>query len=303
MDWKEKYLAFREWQKQPHQVAPLSEEEHDCPTCGTHYQGNYCPRCGQSSKIGRYSFKKALLLFLDVWGLGNRGMFRSIRDLLLRPGYMIRDYLSGMQMAYFPPFKMFFLLTTLSLLITNGMNIKGIDQQAEQRQQMNMGLEKAQQENAKEAGKEQDKMGAEAAALFYDKAITVIDRSLALQEHYPNIFSLATLTLFSGFLFIFFRKSPAVPGMHYSEFLVGLVYVSNMFSIYSNICDFLCLDDNIELLLWLTGLIAMKQWSGYSWLRTIWSTLVPLVLLAAIALLIIIGIAMFVGIYYYSQSA
>ena len=103
-----KYRRFKEWEQQPHQVAPLSEEHHKCATCGTHYEGNYCPRCGQSSRIGRYSFKNAILLYLDVWGLGNRGMFRSIRDLLLRPGYMIRDYLRGMQMAYFPPFPTIF---------------------------------------------------------------------------------------------------------------------------------------------------------------------------------------------------
>ena len=90
---KEKYRRFREWQQKPYQVKPLSAKEHDCTTCGTHYKGNYCPRCGQSSKIGRYSFKNAFLLFLDVWGLGNRGMFRTIRDLIFRPGYMIRDYL------------------------------------------------------------------------------------------------------------------------------------------------------------------------------------------------------------------
>ena len=51
-------------------------------------------------------------------------MRHSIRDLLLRPGYMIRDYLQGMQMAYFPPFKMLFLLTALSLLVESGMNIR-----------------------------------------------------------------------------------------------------------------------------------------------------------------------------------
>jgi hypothetical protein len=110
---QDRYKRYKEWKLQPHQVAPLSEEQHECATCGTHYEGNYCPRCGQSAKIGRYSFKNAFLLFLDVWGLGNRGMFRSIRDLILRPGYMIRDYLRGMQMAYFPPFKMFFLLLAI----------------------------------------------------------------------------------------------------------------------------------------------------------------------------------------------
>ena len=126
-DWKtlkEKYAKFRQWQQTPHTVAPMPDVEHDCFTCGTHFTGNYCPRCGQSARIGRFSFKSALLLYVDVWGLGNRGMFRNIRDLILRPGYMIRDYLSGMQMAYFPPFKMFFLLATLSFLIGSGLNIK-----------------------------------------------------------------------------------------------------------------------------------------------------------------------------------
>ena len=74
-----RYKRFKEWEQQPHQVAPLSEDHHECATCGTHYEGNYCPRCGQSAKIGRYSFKNAILLYLDVWGLGNRGMFRSSR--------------------------------------------------------------------------------------------------------------------------------------------------------------------------------------------------------------------------------
>ena len=62
-------------------------------------------------------------------------MFRSIRDLLLRPGYMIRDYLRGMQMAYFPPFKMFFLLSALSLLIDSGLNIQGINRIEQQKKE------------------------------------------------------------------------------------------------------------------------------------------------------------------------
>ena len=117
------WRAFRIWQHRPHELAPLKEEQHVCASCGTSFEGNYCPRCGQSAKIGRFSFKKALLLFLDVWGLGNRGMFRSIRDLMLRPGYMIRDYIGGMQTAYFPPFKMFFLLAALALVIEHGFGL------------------------------------------------------------------------------------------------------------------------------------------------------------------------------------
>ena len=58
----EKWKEFCEWQKQPHQVTQKSPELHRCLTCGEEYQGNYCPRCGQSAKIERYSLKNSLLL-------------------------------------------------------------------------------------------------------------------------------------------------------------------------------------------------------------------------------------------------
>ena len=115
--------AFRMWQRRPYEVAPLKNEHHVCSSCKTEFTGNYCPRCGQAAEVGRFSFKKALMLFLDVWAIGNRSMLRSLRDLMLRPGYMIRDYLSGMRSAYFPPFKMFFLLAAFSLIVEYGFDL------------------------------------------------------------------------------------------------------------------------------------------------------------------------------------
>ena len=115
--------AFRMWQRRPYEVAPLKNEHHVCSSCKTEFTGNYCPRCGQAAEVGRFSFKKTLMLFLDVWAIGNRSMLRSLRDLMLRPGYMIRDYLSGMRSAYFPPFKMFFLLAAFSLIVEYGFDL------------------------------------------------------------------------------------------------------------------------------------------------------------------------------------
>ena len=115
--------AFHIWQRRPFEVAPLKQESHVCSSCKTEYTGNYCPRCGQAAGVGRFSFKKALMLFLDVWAIGNRSMLRSLRDLMFRPGFMIRDYLRGMQSAYFPPFKMFFLLAAFSLIAKYGIDL------------------------------------------------------------------------------------------------------------------------------------------------------------------------------------
>lgn len=129
MEVKDRYRRFGEWKQQPHQVAPLSEEVHKCATCGTRYEGNYCPRCGQSARIGRYSFKKqrqqgyrdidwifdnvrkcldehsslvmlvGLLLFsLPLWLLVRRGP--AIPDLRLSECFVTMVYISNMLILY-----------------------------------------------------------------------------------------------------------------------------------------------------------------------------------------------------------
>ena len=291
-----KYRAFREWQRRPYQVAEMSDKDHVCPTCGTAFRGNYCPRCGQSCRIGRYSFKEALLLFIDIWGLGNRSMFRSLRDLILRPGYMIRDYLSGMQMAYFPPFKMMFLLAALSLLVANGWNIRGENVMDDQRR----GFEQAIHEKPvvsieygeDEADSEDMRKAKVLTQMTNDKVTKFIEHFWDYYERYANFFLLFFLIVTSGYLYLFFRKSPAIPGLRYSELLVALVYTSNMMSIYSITCDFLCLPDTVEMTLQLTGLIALKQFSGFCWWRTLLYTLLAFLLLFITAgiLCIILGI-------------
>ena len=279
----DKWRTFRQWQQKPYEVAPLSEVHHKCATCGTEYQGNYCPRCGQSSKIGRYSFKNAFLLFLDVWGLGNRGMFRTLRDLILRPGYMIRDYLSGMQMAYFPPFKLFFLLTALSLVIEGGINLKGKNYFEEARVMMNNYLEEAKAESVTAEEKEADKTVREYSNKF-----------LTLQQRFPNISTLAFLVIMSGFLYIFFRRSPAIPGLRYSEFLVSQVYITDMFSIYNIVLEFLCVNNNLNYITFLLPLIPLKQMSGFPWWKVIVFTIlagmmlfIPFVIAGVISMFVI----------------
>lgn len=279
-EWIEKYHRFREWQKQPYQVKPLSVEAHDCHTCGTHFEGNYCPRCGQSAMIGRYSFKKAFLLFLDVWGLGNRGMFRSVRDLILRPGYMIRDYLQGMQMAYFPPFKMFFLLVALQLLVESGMNIKFENRIETQEERVYESLNNAlgMEEESEEDQKEKQKI--------QENPIISPDAIYDWMMKHTSLATIAILLLFSGPLYLLFRKSPAYPDIKFSEFFVAVIYSTNMMTIYGTIFDFFCLDPMLEMYSYVLMIIPLKQLSGYS----VWRTLINMIV--ALILFVIIFIAL-----------
>ena len=273
MNLKEKYSQFKDWQKKPYQVAPLSQEEHTCATCGTSFQGNYCPRCGQSAIVGRYSLKTALLLFLDVWGLGNRSMFRTIRDLLLRPGYMIRDYLDGMQMAYFPPFKMFFLLITFSILVDSGLNIKGENRLAQAVETYEKGFDtaaegddvQASQEESSNTITEEEKKEKEFQEEFVNnfKSIT-----LYLNDH-QTIIMLVFLLVLSLPLYLFFRHCPAVPDFRYPEFFVAMLYINNLTIFVSIILGLFCVTEVVEVFAaYVFSIIALKQLSAYSYIRT-----------------------------------
>ena len=312
-----RYKRYKEWKLQPHQVAPLSEEQHECATCGTRYDGNYCPRCGQSAKIGRYSFKNAILLFLDVWGLGNRGMFRSIRDLILRPGYMIRDYLRGMQMAYFPPFKMFFLLIALWLVVDSGLNIQLVNRDKQNKKETEeffsrfnpkVSLTEDEKVDEKKQTEAQEKVEKKTG-----KPLTKEEKKERFKQEYErrsgevgdwieqhgSVLVLAGLLLFSLPLYLLFRRSPSIPDLRLSECFVAMVYITDMILIYGIIPSLLCFSVKAEiyydLLSLLLAIIPIKQLSGYSYFSTIWrlvAAFIPFViisLLLAFAAIVIIA--------------
>ena len=296
-----RYKRYREWKLEPHQVAPLSEEQHECATCGTHYEGNYCPRCGQSARIGRYSFKKAILLFLDVWGLGNRGMFRSIRDLILRPGYMIRDYLRGMQMAYFPPFKMFFLLLALWLVVDSGLNIQLVNREKQNEQETEQIFSRFKpkvSQNATDDKADEKKNGIlftkeEKEKMFNQEYKQKEGKVGDWIEQHSSLLVLAGLLLFSLPLYLLFRRSPAIPDLRLSECFVAMVYITDMILIYGIIPSLLCFSVKAEiyydLLSLLLAIIPIKQLSGYSYFSTIWRLLAAFIPFAIMCMILLIA--------------
>ena len=279
---KEKYERFKEWQIKPYEVAQFTTEKHECATCHTEFHGNYCPRCGQKSTIGRYSFKTAFLTFLDVWGLGNRGMFRTIRDLLLRPGYMIRDYLSGMQMAYFPPFKMFFLVITLSVLVDSGLNIK-----------MTNTLNNTFTTTTKEdVSKEPDQAlnDNDSKKKLELKILDKIDKCVSWLDNNQTIVQFLLLLVLSGPMYLLFRKNKKIPDIRYSELFIAMVYITNMMTIINIIGGFFLPGNaSVKHLAYALSIIPLTQLFGYSYLKTLFKIVASFaILISAGALLLII---------------
>lgn len=117
------YRRFRAWEirldrrQQQREIVPdtVDDTRRSCSNCGTRYTGRICPQCGQVGTWSRYTWRQAFLNLLDIWGLGNRPMFRTLKELFWRPGYMVRDYLNGHRQFYFPPFKLLAVVVVLLL--------------------------------------------------------------------------------------------------------------------------------------------------------------------------------------------
>ena len=278
---KEKYERFKEWQIKPYEVAQFTTEKHECATCHTEFHGNYCPRCGQKSTIGRYSFKTAFLTFLDVWGLGNRGMFRTIRDLLLRPGYMIRDYLSGMQMAYFPPFKMFFLVITLSVLVDSGLNIKmtnTLNNTFTTTTKVDVSKEPDQALNDNDSKKKLEL-----------KILDKIDKCVSWLDNNQTIVQFLLLLVLSGPMYLLFRKNKKIPDIRYSELFIAMVYITNMMTIINIIGGFFLPGNaSVKHLAYALSIIPLTQLFGYSYLKTLFKVVASFAILISAGTLLLI---------------
>ena len=284
--------AFRMWQKRPHEVAPIESAERVCASCGTKYLGNYCPRCGQAARIGRFSFKNAFLLFLDVWGIGNRGMFRSIRDLMLRPGYMIRDYISGHQSAYFPPFKMFFILMTFSLLISHGIDL-GFNSKESNSAKTEEIMEEG-ENTIKVEGRNEEKAKTVRSFLLFPKYIHNFSKKN------PAIFGFLSLLLWSAPLYLFIRRCPAIPDLRFSEHLVAMVYTSNMYTIFtiiSSLLPFHLLSDITKLLAVIMIFVALHQLTGDTKRRLLRYILLTVLITLVIVSIIIIGVGFIISLF------
>jgi hypothetical protein len=78
-----------------------------CLNCGHVLHGQYCGICGQRSSSR----------LISLWGLVSEGLgdlldvdsrlWRTLRALLLRPGYLTAEYLEGRRARFMPPFRMY----------------------------------------------------------------------------------------------------------------------------------------------------------------------------------------------------
>lgn len=88
-----------------------------CKNCSFEFEGKFCPKCGQKSKTGRITIRQVFNEARQHFIHFDQGFLYTIRELALRPGHSIREYIAGKRVKHVKPVKFMFWATAINLLV------------------------------------------------------------------------------------------------------------------------------------------------------------------------------------------
>ena len=102
-------------------MAELSNEttqQHHCANCDAVLGGRFCQQCGQAAHVHRSLLHLAEELLHGIFHFETRA-WRTLAELVWRPGQMIREYIDGRRTRYVAPLPLFlFMMFALFLVFS-----------------------------------------------------------------------------------------------------------------------------------------------------------------------------------------
>lgn len=113
-------------------------KEKNCLNCGAEVQGRYCQVCGQENLEPRETVWHFIThFFYDITHFDGK-FFSTVRYLLLKPGFLSKQYIAGKRMSYLHPIRMyvftsaFFFIIFFSLFKAEKLlQVSGVDREGE----------------------------------------------------------------------------------------------------------------------------------------------------------------------------
>lgn len=92
-------------------------KEKDCLNCGAIVHGRYCHVCGQENKVPLENFWDLVIhFFYDITHFDSK-FFDTMKYLLLKPGFLPKEYMSGRRVSYLNPIRMYIFTSAFFFLI------------------------------------------------------------------------------------------------------------------------------------------------------------------------------------------
>lgn len=94
-------------------------KKHECLNCGHAVPAAYCSHCGQPASTHRFTFAAVLHDIPHSVFHVDKGLLFTAKELILRPGRSIREYVRGKRVQHFRPFGYLFLLSAVSAFVAH----------------------------------------------------------------------------------------------------------------------------------------------------------------------------------------
>jgi hypothetical protein len=92
-------------------VAQAIDEQRRCRNCGAAAPGAYCPACGQETAVEMPTARQFLRDAAGRYVALDGRLWRTLQALLLRPGFLTREYFAGRRRRYIRPGRLFLVLS------------------------------------------------------------------------------------------------------------------------------------------------------------------------------------------------
>jgi hypothetical protein len=92
-------------------------EEKNCLNCGTTVIGRFCHVCGQENLEPKESFWHLVTHFFNDITHFDGKFFVTLKDLLLRPGFLSKQYMIGRRVSYLNPVRMYVFTSAIFFLL------------------------------------------------------------------------------------------------------------------------------------------------------------------------------------------
>lgn len=97
--------------------APADTAATACQNCGAPLAGPYCARCGQRHEPHIHSLPHFAAEAAETLTHADSRLWRTLADLLARPGRLTREFLAGRRARYLPPFRLYVVVSLIYFVL------------------------------------------------------------------------------------------------------------------------------------------------------------------------------------------
>lgn len=103
-----------------------------CLNCRQVVEKRYCPNCGQENSDTRKTFHHLFVHFFEDLTHYENAFWKTIRNLLFRPGSLTKEYMSGKRMSYLAPVRLYIFISFVTFFLMSVLPSNDSDETAEQ---------------------------------------------------------------------------------------------------------------------------------------------------------------------------